>query len=53
MGFFYLQVLLTHEEADEHDLRQAQHPGARPEHDPVFLERVERVLDKARREHYY
>uniref|UniRef100_A0A7S3QJN2 THIF-type NAD/FAD binding fold domain-containing protein n=1 Tax=Dunaliella tertiolecta TaxID=3047 RepID=A0A7S3QJN2_DUNTE len=46
-------VLLSHEEADEHDAQQDLNPGSRPEGDPVFVKRVERVLDKARREHYY
>jgi len=52
---FYIalpQVLLSLEEADEHDAQQALHPGSRPA-DPVFVERVERVLNKARMEHYY
>jgi len=48
-----LQVLLTHEEADEHDAQQDLRPGSRPEGDPEFVRRTERVLDKARREHYY
>lgn len=45
------QVLLTHEEADAHDAMPDLEAVRRA--DPAFHERVERVLRKARNEHFF
>lgn len=47
---YHTQVLLTHEEADTHDNTDLD---TLKREEPEFYAHVERVLTKARNEHYY